>query len=124
MTAEQLKDRFKEVGKEKKDFLKWAAQIGYKPTHGEVDRHLSGERKISRWAALAYCAYFLTTKKSETPDIEIGSLVKSYNPNINNYSICEVIEIMPNDMIKIKYPYNGVYGNWGVVHKSSIILNY
>jgi len=62
MTAEQLNASFQRTGKGKKDFLKWAQAIGYKPTHGEVDRHLSGERKISRWAALAYTCYFITVK--------------------------------------------------------------
>lgn len=65
MTAEQLKQKFEEADKKPKDFLKWAEKIGYRPTYGEVDRHLSGERKVSRWAALAYSFYFLTIIKNQ-----------------------------------------------------------
>ena len=58
MTAVELAQKFEEVGKKPTDFLKWAENVGYRPTYGEVDRHLSGERKISRWAALAYSFFF------------------------------------------------------------------
>lgn len=58
MTATELSNRFQEVGKKPTNFLKWAEKLGYRPTYGEVDRHLSGQRKISRWAALAYLWFF------------------------------------------------------------------
>ena len=80
MTGEELKKKFTETNTRQVDFIAWAKSKGVEIRSSDVSRHATTD-SISRWAEIAYIAFFDSVKN---PTVNSTDIVKSLIEAIKN----------------------------------------